>query len=749
LIQRDKGTRPTISLSQSSGRSESSERAILAGFERRRGAASASAGESFAELKELALSAGAVVAGELFQVRPNVEAATLFGQGKVEELRQLAEALEADVVIVDNDLTPTQQRNLERAMGESGSAARVIDRTQLILDIFASRARTSEGRLQVELAQLKYLLPRLTGQGASLSRLGGGIGTRGPGETKLETDRRRIGVRIAKLERDLERVRRGRALHRRKRDSVPVPTVSLAGYTNAGKSTLFNRLTSSAVLADAKMFATLDPTVRSITLPSRRRILLSDTVGFIRNLPTTLVQAFRATLEEVAEAALILHIVDVSSNEAAVHVAEVFRILAEIGASGTPQILVLNKCDHLPASDRTMPGFWRRGCSAKRCTSDAGHATSVPAVLVSGLTGEGIFDLFAEIDDAVLAFDTIETVTFRIPLKEGAAIASLHECGKVLAEDYDGDSCQIQVQAPESLRRRLKRYLVAGVETFHIICGKFCEEVTHPVARKCLFLKRFFCFEPQCSNPAKPVGLNGLARVSPNCIGFIFALAFWREIRYDFHSWSRSEMPGKQPGHTDNAMNIPNSLTIARIFFVPLLVAVLVKERILLHFNGAEITNDLVALMIFWIAAATDLVDGYLARRWQQVTTIGTLLDPIADKLLVSAALIALVQERVVPAWLVVLLIGREFAVSGLRSIAASEGFTISASELGKTKTVSQVVAISLLMISIRHAQVAPLANLSLYVVVLFLHLVRGRLFRAVLAHAGHEYQAPPPCWNC
>ena len=394
------------------------------------------------------MSAGAVVVSEVFQSRPDVNAATLFGQGKVEELKQLVTAFEADVLIVDNDLTPTQQRNIEATVG-----TRVIDRTQLILDIFARRARTAEGRLQVELAQLKYLLPRLTGQGAALSRLGGGIGTRGPGETKLETDRRRIGVRIAKLERDLERVRRGRALHRRKRDAVPVPTVSLAGYTNAGKSTLFNRLTAAEVLADAKMFATLDPTVRAIRLPSRRRILLSDTVGFIRNLPTTLVQAFRATLEEVAEATLILHVVDVSSNDAAVHVAEVFRILAEIGASETPQILVLNKCDRLATSSEATAAVL-----AARLLSDAGHETPVPAVLVSGLTGEGIAELYARID-LVLAFDTIETVTFRIPAQDGAAIALLHECGKVLSEVYDGDTCRIEVQAPESLRQRLVRFL--------------------------------------------------------------------------------------------------------------------------------------------------------------------------------------------------------------------------------------------------------------------------------------------------
>ncbi len=405
----------------------------MAGFERGRGAPSPAASESFAELKELALSAGAAVAGELFQVRPAAEAATLFGQGKVEEIRELAGAFEAALVMVDNDLSPTQQRNLETAVG-----IRVIDRTQVILDIFASRARTAEGRLQVELAQLKYLLPRLTGQGASLSRLGGGIGTRGPGETKLETDRRRIGVRIAKLERDLERVRKGRALHRRKRDAVPAPTVALAGYTNAGKSTLFNRLTSATVLADAKMFATLDPTVRSLVLPSRRRVVLSDTVGFIRNLPTTLVEAFRATLEEVAEAALIVHVVDASSEEAPGHIEEVLRILVEIGAASTPRILVLNKSDRL-----------------------TGPAAIAGDALVSGLTGEGT-DLLLEKIDQALMFDPVETVMLSIPLEDAAALALVHEAGRVLRKDYDGDSCRVEVQAPESLRRRLARYRVSG-----------------------------------------------------------------------------------------------------------------------------------------------------------------------------------------------------------------------------------------------------------------------------------------------
>lgn len=366
----------------------------------------------------------------------------------------MAEAHDADVLIVDHELTPTQQRNLEAAIH-----IKVIDRTQLILDIFAHRARTAEGRLQVELAQLKYALPRLTGQGHSLSRLGGGIGTRGPGETKLETDRRRIALRIKKLENDLERVRTGRALHREKRGAIPVPTVSLAGYTNAGKSTLFNRLTAAGVLADARMFATLDPTVRSIQLPSRRRVLLSDTVGFVRNLPTTLIEAFRATLEEVADSALILHIVDASSAQAAQHVAEVFRVLAEIGASTTPQILVLNKSDRLPPEDHADSS--QALMLGARLLAEAGQNPLTPAVMVSGLTGEGLARLFDVIDE-VVPFDALETVRFRIPLRDGAAIALLHERGRVRAEDYDGNLCEMEVDAPESLRRRLSRYLVGN-----------------------------------------------------------------------------------------------------------------------------------------------------------------------------------------------------------------------------------------------------------------------------------------------
>ena len=388
------------------------------------------------------------MAGEARQVRSNVEASTLFGQGKVAELRDLAAATGSAVIIVDNELTPTQQRNLETTCG-----VRVIDRTQLILDIFARRARTAEGRLQVELAQLKYLLPRLHGQGAALSRLGGGIGTRGPGETKLETDRRRIETRIRKLEADLEKVRTARALHRDRRAAVPVPVISLAGYTNAGKSTLFNRLCAAGVLADERLFATLDPTIRALQLPSRRRVLLSDTVGFVRNLPTTLVEAFRATLEVVSGANLILHVVDITSEDLGSHVAEVYRVLGEIGAEKTQQILVLNKSDKLQGVQHDAQVL------ASRMLAEAGQNILVPAVLVSGRTGAGMGQLLDAIDRQI-EFDAIESVRFRIPLSDGASIALLHGYGKVLAEDYDGISCNMEVEAPQSLRRKLGQYLV-------------------------------------------------------------------------------------------------------------------------------------------------------------------------------------------------------------------------------------------------------------------------------------------------
>jgi GTP-binding protein HflX len=398
--------------------------------------------ESLEELGELAMSAGGAVAATIIQSRAAPEAATLIGQGKVEEIAAAVQSSPADTVIFDHDLTPTQQRNLEKAIG-----CKVIDRTQLILDIFASRARTREGRLQVELAQLNYLLPRLTGRGAEMSRLGGGIGTRGPGETQLETDRRRIARRIKKLEDELEGVRAGRALHRRRRSAVPLATLALAGYTNAGKSTLFNRLTEAGVLADARMFATLDPTVRPLVLPSRRRVLMSDTVGFIRNLPTTLVKAFRATLEEVKEAALVLHVVDTAAPAAADHVAHVRQVLAEIGAAEIPQILVMNKVDRLAQSEGDFDALRRRLLGAEEK-----HA-AMSAVAVSALTGAGVDLLLRRIDE-LLPLDPIVRTTLRLAAGDGASLALLHEFGRVLETRYNGETCEVEAEIPESLQRR-------------------------------------------------------------------------------------------------------------------------------------------------------------------------------------------------------------------------------------------------------------------------------------------------------
>jgi len=400
--------------------------------------------ESLEELAALTTAAGARVGDRQIQARPRADAATLVGSGKVEELKTLAKFHDASVVIFDRDLTPTQQRNLERALD-----LKILDRTQLILDIFARRARTREGQLQVELAQLNYMLPRLTGKGAEMSRLGGGIGTRGPGETKLETDRRRIHGRIQAIQKDLERVRGGRTTQRRQRQAVPLATLALVGYTNAGKSTLFNRLTGAGVVADARMFATLDPTVRHLTLPSRRRALASDTVGFIRNLPTTLVKAFRATLEEVVEAELLLHVVDASSPHAAEHTAHVLATLAEIGAAETPQILVLNKIDKIPGEPDAAS-------LARRILGDPEHQPA-GAVAVSAKTGEGVKALLENVDQ-VLPVDRLAHVVYRFPVGEGAAISMLHEYARVIETKYTEDGTEIEAEVPESIQRRLKKY---------------------------------------------------------------------------------------------------------------------------------------------------------------------------------------------------------------------------------------------------------------------------------------------------
>ena len=365
----------------------------------------------------------------------------MLGSGKIREIRAWAAEEACDFVLFDHDLTPSQHRNLEREL-----ACPALDRTQLILDIFAKHARSREGRLQVELAQLDYLLPRLVGQGSAMSRLGGGIGTRGPGETQLEHDRRKIRGRIVKLKSDLGKVRSTRRLHRARRSSVPIPTVALCGYTNAGKSTLFNALTTANVLADERMFATLDPTLRKLRLPSRRPALLSDTVGFIRKLPPALIQAFRATLEEVTEATLILHVIDVSADHRTIHREEVDGVLDDLGAREKPQLLVLNKCDLL--------GSFQSEWEAQRARFDISAET---VVAVSAKTGKGLSRLVDRID-RLLAKGTIFVRKFRVPYQDGGKLALLYEHGRVL-ERHDGDTgVEVTAEVSAVLAERLDRF---------------------------------------------------------------------------------------------------------------------------------------------------------------------------------------------------------------------------------------------------------------------------------------------------
>ncbi|HZQ90827.1 MAG TPA: GTPase HflX [Terriglobales bacterium] len=394
--------------------------------------------ESLAELRELATSAGAEVVGEFLQKRDRPDPATLIGRGKLEELKGAAASAEADVILFDHDLSPSQQRNIEAEAG-----VRVIDRTQLILDIFARHARTREGQLQVELAQLEYLLPRLAGRGKEMSQLGGGIGTRGPGETQLETDRRKIARRVRHITEQVEQVRRTRAQQRQRRESAPVATVALVGYTNAGKSTLFNALTQAGVTASSRMFATLDPTIRPVTLPSRRKVLLSDTVGFIRNLPHALVSAFRATLEEVQRAELVIHVSDVASPSRAEQEQQVEKVLRELEAEGKPRLLVLNKVDLLSAAD----------LERLRATQPAG------AVEVSALKGSGMGTLLERVDELLTA-DPVSRARLRVPQAEGKALSLVEARARILKREYRDGVVELDVQAPESLLRRLEAWRV-------------------------------------------------------------------------------------------------------------------------------------------------------------------------------------------------------------------------------------------------------------------------------------------------
>ncbi|HLA25112.1 MAG TPA: GTPase HflX, partial [bacterium] len=323
------------------------ERAVLAGVHGTGGVQGTEMRDpEMEELRRLAESAGAQVVGTLVQHRGRPTPATFLGKGKVEELRALCDEVSADLAIADHELTPAQQRNLERSLD-----LKVIDRTALVLDIFARRAQTHEGRLQVELAQMTYLLPRLTGRGTMLSRLGGGIGTRGPGETKLEVDRRRIRNRITDLRREIGEIRKHRSLQRKARREAQFPTAALVGYTNAGKSTLLNTLTNAGVFVEDKLFATLDPTVRKVELPNGRPVLLIDTVGFITRLPTELIAAFRATLEEVTEADLLVHVVDASHPDWRAQMRSVERVLRDLSAADKPMIIAMNKTDRLAPAD--------------------------------------------------------------------------------------------------------------------------------------------------------------------------------------------------------------------------------------------------------------------------------------------------------------------------------------------------------------------------------------------------------------
>jgi len=389
---------------------------------------------SLAEFEELARSAGAEIAATLIQRRPRPDPATLIGGGKLEEIEAIIASSNADLVLFDHDLSPSQLRNLEAKL-----PSRVIDRTQLILDIFARHARTREGQLQVELAQLEYQLPRLAGRGKAMSQLGGGIGTRGPGETQLETDRRKINLRIDHVKEQLESVRRIRRQQRQRREAVPVPVVALVGYTNAGKSTLFNALTEAGVLESSRMFATLDPKLRQLQLPSRRKILLSDTVGFIRNLPHTLVTSFRATLEEVERAELLLHVRDASSPLADEQKAQVQKVLAELDVSKKPVIEVLNKID-LSEDGEAVP-FGAPG-----------------SVAVSGLKKIGLDNLLAAIDDALVVDPVIE-MNLRLPQSEGAILAALEAGAIVNAKRFEGNLAYISARGPASLLNRYRRFL--------------------------------------------------------------------------------------------------------------------------------------------------------------------------------------------------------------------------------------------------------------------------------------------------
>jgi GTP-binding protein HflX len=410
------------------------ERAILVGFKiaKRTGHHSP---DSLEELKSLAQSAGAQVAATLMQDWKLVDPAFFIGSGKVAELHELLLHTRANLVIFDDDLSPAQQRNLEDALEVT-----VLDRTGLILDIFAQRARSREGKLQVELAQLTYLMPRLRGKGVFLSRLGGGIGTRGPGETRLEMDRRKIRARMTRVKKDLEQVKKVRATQRVARSQRNQQLAALIGYTNAGKSTILNALTQAHVPAENRLFSTLDPTIRR--LGSRGTILVSDTVGFIRKLPHQLIAAFKATLEEINQASLLLHVVDVSSPHIEEQVASVNSILQELGIDAKDTLYVLNKIDRVPAQGTIR--LWQRRLE--------------PVVAISAVTGEGLDNLYAWLEQ--WRTKKMLKVHLRLPLSEGRAIDKIFKSGRVMYREYSGQDILLEAELDHTVVHNLQRFII-------------------------------------------------------------------------------------------------------------------------------------------------------------------------------------------------------------------------------------------------------------------------------------------------
>lgn len=388
---------------------------------------------SIDELEELCHTAGAEVIAKVVQVRPAPDAALFLGVGKLDEIKEFYKYEDIDLLVFDDELTPSQQRNIEDYTG-----FKVIDRTTLILDIFAQRARSKEGKLQVELAQLKYMLPRLTGKGASLSRLGGGIGTRGPGESKLESDRRHIRRRIDAISDELKAVEKRRNQMRRRREKDGVETVVIVGYTNAGKSTLMNRLTDAGVLAENKLFATLDPTSRALSLPSGREVMLIDTVGLIRRLPHNLVEAFKSTLEEAACADVILNVCDASSPECAEHLRVTSELLTELGAADIPVVSVMNKCDLLYDTDNIM--------------------TLGDSVFISALHGNGIETLLSAIDRALPP--NRRRCVFLFPYDDMSPSSLAREDSTVFSEEYTEGGLKIDALCSLRTANKLSKYVV-------------------------------------------------------------------------------------------------------------------------------------------------------------------------------------------------------------------------------------------------------------------------------------------------